>query len=364
MSWNTSYSVAPDGTITVPYTFGQTSDTHTKSTRVLLEIPPDIYDLSYLSSAGGSALTEGLSHIDTRIDGVRNETIGHIDLDGYVASSYTFNLSDIGMDMHSSFNIQPYVEFTHENDKDANNGTKQYQSFAENLAFKPLGIAENLKAVFDQDTKTVTLTWTGKDAANYSGAHWAVYRGYDRINWLSTDVTTCTDTHFPNEEDVEYCVYYVLPTWNDNTKVDNLRATTTVNTTRNVPVNNLQAVSSEHKVTLTWTSRAFPASMNNKFDIYLNDEKVQTITPAEGQTSFKWEHRDNDALAGLDRVNYNQQQTEEDGLDAYSEEDLDACTAYDYRVVGQIDGKALNSATQANKAIGAGDLRELPLLEG
>ena len=354
MSWNTNYSVAPDGTITVPYTFEETSDTHTKANRIIASSPTNLFDLSYLTSAGGSAPTEGLSHIATRINGVWNESIGNHDLDGYVPDSYTFNLSDIGMDMRSSFTIQPYVEFTHENDKDANNGAKVYQNFAENLAFKPLGIAENLRAVFDQDSKTVTLTWTGKDAANYPGAHWAVYRGYDRINWLDTNVTTCTDTHFSNEEDVEYCVYYVLPSWNQETKVDNEKATTTVNTTRTVPVNNLQAVSSEDKVTLTWTSRAFPAGMNNKFDIYLNDEKVQTITPVEGQTSFKWEHRDNDELNGKDRVNYNQQQTVEEGLDAYSEEDLDACTAYTYRVVGQIDGKALNSATQANKAIGAG----------
>ena len=363
MSWNTNYSVAPDGTITVPYSFDETTDTHNKANHTA-SAPTNIFDLSYLTSAGGSAPTKGHSHIATRINGVWNENISNHNLDGYVPSNYTFNLSDIDMDMRSSFTIQPYVEFTHENDKDANNGTKVYQNFAENMAFKPLGIAENLRAVFDQDTKTVTLTWTGKDVSNYTGAHWAVYRGYDRINWLDTNVTTCTDTHFNNEEDVEYCVYYVLPSWNQETKVDNLKATTTVNTSRTVPVNNLQAVSSENKVTLTWTSRAFPTGMNNKFDIYLNDEKVQTITPAEGQTTFKWEHRDVNGASG--RTNYTQAQTQEQianneveaGLDAYSTEDLDACTMYTYRVVGQIDGKELNSATQADKAIGAGTTYE------
>ena len=224
----------------------------------------------------------------------------------------------------------------------------------------PVMQASNLQAVFSQTGKNVVLNWSvGDIPSNYSDYKWVVYRDDDKIVTLDPGVTTYTDTQFENEKEIIYSVYYIPKPRGLESKYDDAKSTATVNTTRTVPVNNLQAVSSEDKVTLTWTSVAFPASvnMNNKFDIYLvkkysngsvTEEKVQTITPAEGQTSFTWEHRDNNALAGQGRQDYA----------TYSEEDLDACTMYTYRVVGQIDGKELNSATQADKAIGAGTTYE------
>ena len=347
MDWNTNYTVDADGKVTVPYSFGSLTDYHETNTSSGEAI-----------NAGGSAVTEGHSHIATRINSVRSEAIGNRDLAKYESGNYTFNLSDIGMGMRSEFTIQPYVEFTHENDKDANNGTKQYQNFAVSKTFKPLPVATNLKGVFNQQGKSVTLTWTDSDAGNYSGGHWAVYRGNESIACLEQSVTTYTDMYFTNEEDVEYTVYHVLSNWTSDTKVEALKATTTVNTTRSVPVNNLKAESSDDKVTLTWTSVAYPASsnMNNKFDVYIDDKKVATITPAEGQTSFKWEHRD--INGATERINYTQAQTSETGLDAYSTENLDACNLYTYRVVGQISDVELNSATQKDKAIGSGTTYE------
>ena len=239
------------------------------------------------------------------------------------------------------------------------NGTSVYD-YDGTVDIFPVMQASNLQAVFSQTGKNVVLNWSvGSIPSNYSDYKWVVYRDDDKIATLDPGMTTYTDTQFENEKEITYSVYYIPRPRGLDSKYDDAKSTATVNTTRTVPVNNLQAVSSETKVTLTWTSVAFPASvnMNNKFDIYLvkknsngsvSEEKVHTITPAEGQTSFTWEHRDNDALAGQGRQDY----------DTCSEEDLDACTMYTYRVVGQIDDKELNSATQADKAIGAGTTYE------
>jgi len=239
------------------------------------------------------------------------------------------------------------------------NGTSVYD-YDGTVDIFPVMQASNLQAVFSQTGKNVVLNWSvGDIPSNYSDYKWVVYRDDDNIVTLNPGVTTYTDTQFENEKEITYSVYYIPRPRGLDSKYDDAKSTATVNTTRTVPVNNLQAVSDSVKVVLTWTSVAFPASvnMNNKFDIYLvkknsngsvTEEKVQTIIPAEGQTSFTWEHRDNDALAGQGRQDYA----------TYSEEDLDACTMYTYRVVGQIDDKELNSATQADKAIGAGTTYE------
>ncbi|MBR4533114.1 MAG: hypothetical protein IKO85_01005 [Bacteroidaceae bacterium] len=223
----------------------------------------------------------------------------------------------------------------------------------------PLVKAATFSSAFSQLEKKVTLNWSvGSIPGNYADYNWVVYRGNDKIATLNSGVTIYTDTHFANEEDVTYNIYYVPSPFDISTKRDDCKAVTTVNTTRSVPVNNLQAVSSEDKVTLTWTSVAFLASanMNNKFDVYIDGVKVVTITPAEGQTSFKWEHRD--ANGATERINYTQAQTSEAGLDAYSTEELDACNLHTYRVVGQIDDKELNSGTVNDKSIGAGTTYE------
>lgn len=223
----------------------------------------------------------------------------------------------------------------------------------------PFVKAATFSGAFSQVEKKVTLNWSvGAIPGNYTNYKWVVYRGETKRATLNHDVFTYTDNGFDNEEDVVYSVYYVPSPLDTDTKRDDCMATTTVNTTRSVPVNNLQAVSSNDKVTLTWTSVAFPTSsnMNNKFDVYIDETKVATITPAEGQTSFKWEHRD--VNGATERVNYTQAQTNEAGLDAYSTEDLDACNLYTYRVVGQISGVELNSAIQKDKAIGAGTTYE------
>ena len=136
----------------------------------------------------------------------------------------------------------------------------------------PFVKAATFSGAFSQVEKKVTLNWSvGAIPGNYTNYKWVVYRG-----------------------ETKRAIYYVPSPLDTDTKRDDCMATTTVNTTRSVPVNNLQAVSSNDKVTLTWTSVAFPTSsnMNNKFDVYIDETKVATITPAEGQTSFKWEHRD------------------------------------------------------------------------
>ena len=214
----------------------------------------------------------------------------------------------------------------------------------------PTAKAANLSAKFDQVQKHVVLTWQCPTLpGSFTDFKWKVYRGGELIATLDHDADTYEDLTMENEQDVTYAVYYAPTFWGNQLK-DASKASVTVNTTRTVPVNNLQAVSGSDKVTLTWSSISYPASMNHKFLVYATPAKGQealyaTITPAEGQTEFTWEHRDNDELEKLPPVHHNNE---------YTEEDLDACTMFTYRVVGQIDDKALNSAEERDKAIGAG----------
>ena len=226
-----------------------------------------------------------------------------------------------------------------------------------------LSTADNLNGVFNQEDRKVRLTWDIRSGSSPRNGTFVIYRNNTKIgtvarsfdaneakNLTFEDTNTATQTHFPYESNVNYDVYLVPAGWDVNTKRSDMKTSVTVNTSRTVPVNNLTAVSSDDRVTLTWTSVSFSASsnMNNKFDIYANGVKYATITPSENQTTFTWEHRDNNALAGKDPVHH----------EGYTEEDLDACTMFNYRVVGQIDGKELNSVEECNKAIGAGTTYE------
>ena len=132
IAWNDTYSVAPDGTVTIPYSFG-----------------------------GTACNTDGQTHICTSIGGSYSGKIGYkYPTSNYSANYYTFKLSDIGKNMRSSsFTIEPYHEFTHYNDKDNSNGIKYYTAWPGSKTFKPLPIATNFKGAFHQKEKKVTLTW-------------------------------------------------------------------------------------------------------------------------------------------------------------------------------------------------------------
>lgn len=83
---------------------------------------------------------------------------------------------------------------------------------------------------------------------------------------------------------------------------------------------------------------------------------VATITPAQGQTSFIWEHRDDNQASGRTNHTDKTQFSDEDiavKIDAYSVEDLDACSMHTYHIVEQIGGIELNSAS-VTSAIGSG----------
>ena len=120
IAWNGNYSVSEDGTVTIPYSFG------------------------------GSCNTDGHTHLCTSINGRYSSQIGIKSLSGYSAGSYSFKLSDIGMSFTSSFTIQPYHEFTHDHDKDADNGRKNYTSAAATRTFLPLPKAIIENAAFSQ----------------------------------------------------------------------------------------------------------------------------------------------------------------------------------------------------------------------
>ena len=321
INWNTDFSVAADGTVTVPYSFS------------------------------GSCNTDGDTHICTRINGGYNGTIGYKSpASNYAAGSYVFNLNQIGMNMRSEFTIQPYHEFTHNNDKDANNGIKYYQQHASVKTFLPMPLATLENPVFSQVGKSVTLKWTA-DNTNYGNGKWAIYRNGTFLTSVPQNTYTYTDTTFPNESDVNYYIYYVANGWAETAQRSELKSNEkTVGTTRTVPISNPNAECQADRIVFTWASDGYPQGWGNQFKIYVNNETtpIYTITPTAGQTSFRWEHRTTNQ--------HNDRQSNMDGTIHYTEEPLNACSPHTYRIEGVIGTKVFSSKTYEDRAIGTGTL--------
>ena len=338
IEWNGDYTMTPDGTVTIPYKF-----------------------------TGGQCNTDGETHIATRINGNYSGAIGLRDLGGnYNAGTYSFKLSDLGYNMRSTFTIEPYHEFTHNNDKSSSNGTKYYNKVAGDHKFYPLPVATITKGEFNQTANTITITWTANNTNYQTGSHgtkWAIYRDGKFVKAVSQDETggyynstartfSYTDKGFANESNVSYEIYYIWKGWEeDKAKVSELKsAPFKVNTTRTVPVRNLTAVSHDDKIVFTWSSDAYAQGWGNEFRIYVDDETkpIYTITPGDKQTDFTWEHRST-----------NQHSNRVNGIDGdvyYTEEKLNACDPHNYRVEGAIKGKKLNEASVSKRAIGNGTL--------
>lgn len=228
-----------------------------------------------------------------------------------------------------------------------------------------VSIANNLQAEFLQKDRKVKLTWTIQKGQTGEGK-FVIYRNDTKIgtvahtflnntsaDFVFEDTNTSTETNFPNESDINYDVYFVLNGWEEDVKLPELKASKTVNTTRKVPVNAIKAISQDDRIIFTWSSDAYPNNWGNKFNIYIDDETtpVYTITPADNQTSFQWEHRRD--------VNHAERQNGVDGTIYYtSESGLDVCSPHNYRIEGVIGETVLNTATVNNKSIGGGTLFE------
>ncbi len=237
------------------------------------------------------------------------------------------------------------------------NGTYSGNTFADNSNVisktvtinPPIVKATNLKGVFNQRDKKVNLSWSvGTIPGNYSNYKWVVYRDGKKIAELAQNVRAYADTGFSNESKPVYDVYYVSNFWDVTTRRDDCKASVTVNTTRTMPVNNLKAEQLTDRIVFTWTSDAYPKSFGHKFRIYVNDEKdpIYTLTPADNQSSFRWEHRTTD-----------QHTNRQNKVDAatgvpYTEEPLSACAPRTYRIEGVIGDAVLNTYSVSKKAIG------------
>ena len=237
------------------------------------------------------------------------------------------------------------------------NGTYSGNTFADNSNVisktvtinPPIVKATNLKGVFNQRDKKVNLSWTVESIpGNYSNYKWVVYRDGKKIAELAQNVRAYADTGFSNEAKPVYDVYYVSNFWDVTTRRDDCKASVTVNTTRTMPVNNLKAEQLTDRIVFTWTSDAYPKSFGHKFRIYVNDEKdpIYTLTPADNQSSFRWEHRTTDQHAN--------RQNKVDAATGvpYTEEPLSACAPRTYRIEGVIGDAVLNTYTVSKKAIG------------
>ena len=334
INWDANYvDIAPDGTVTVPYNF----ETNGKN-------------------------TDGRTHICTRINNKWNSTIGfkNDNTGNYNAGTYTFKLSDIGMNMRSQFTIEPYHEFTHAYDLDANNGTKYYTTSAGSKTFAPMPVATINSAVFNQADKTVTLNWkadNGNFATGGWGARWIIYRNGTYLTTINQDQANNSnfvggtnyryvDTDITTEQNYTYTIYYVWKGWPVNAQVSELKSNDySVSTARNVPVNNIAAVSEADRMVLTWTSDAYEANWC-QFKVFIDDETkpVCTISPIANQTKFQWEHR------------YADQEGRTTGTDngvPYAAQKLNGCEPHNYRVEAFIAGAKQREVTLKDKGIGS-----------
>jgi hypothetical protein len=237
------------------------------------------------------------------------------------------------------------------------NGTYSGNTFADNSNVisktvtinPPIVKATNLKGVFNQRDKKVNLSWSvGTISGNYSDYKWVVWRDGKKIAELAQNVRSYADTGFSNEAKPVYDVYYVSNFWDVTSRIDEAKASVTVNTTRTMPVKNLKAEQLSDRIVFTWTSDAYPQSFGHKFRIYVDDEKdpIYTLTPADNQSSFRWEHRTTDQHAN--------RQNKVDAATGvpYTEEPLSACSPRNYRIEGVIGDAVLNTNSVSKKAVG------------
>ena len=322
ISWNGNINISPDGTVTVPYKFG------------------------------GACNTDGDTHIFTSINNSENGTIGYRSPGNYAAGSYTFNLYNIGMKMTSTFTIEPYHEFTHYNDKDANNGQKKYSTKAGSNTFSAMPVANITEASFQQSPRTITLKWNVSNR-NFEtgdwGTKWVIYRDGNKIGAVSQNVRSFVDTGFENETKHTYTIYYVWKNWNEDTKVSDLKSNDySVTPNRTMPINNMNVDSrtSNDRLIFTWNSDSYPKDWGHKFKIFIDNELAYTIVPSDGQTSYRWEHRATDKHS--DRQSF-----VSNGI-PYTEEPLHACVPHNYRVESYIGDKKFSEVRLDSRAIGSG----------
>ena len=353
--WNTDWSLAPDGTMTIPYSFST-----------------------------AACNTDGGTYIATKIDGTYNSAISTRNVPSSMSpGSYSFKLSAISKKMTDSFKIQPYHEFCHHNDL-SNGGNIWVSELGDTKVFYAFPVAKLQSAYFNQKEKKVTLTWTASNTFYQTGNHgtkWAIYRNGQYYKSILQDETgtstyrgeeyktfnngtfTFYDDDFPYEEkDLKYEVYYIWKEWDERTaKVEDLKSKAlTVNTERSVPIKEIQAIPNEEDIEFTWSSTSFPAGWGNKFNIYMispatgSETLLYTIIPKDNQSKFKWVHRAKNVSRTTTAV-----ETPNDPeypVVYYTDEPLNACTPHDYRIESVIDDKVLTSHTIEKRAIGAGTL--------
>ena len=319
IAWNGTYTVSADGKVTVP------------------------------CQLSGSGNTDGLTHICTQINGYYNGTIGHQS----VGSSYTFYLKDIGMDFRQSFTIRPYHEYTHYKDKDADNGTRYYATFASAKTFEALPEPVITDYSFNMKESKIRLTW--KTRAYSRSGKFVIYRDGTKVgtvsfnanqtNYSFEEANTSSSTKFQYDTDVLYSIYYVENGWAETTKNDLLTASCTVSTNRNLPIKQFSATSTDDRVVLTWESDGYPKNWGNHFAVYVDNETdpVCDILPHDMQTSFQWEHRTTDQ--------HTSRTTTEEGSVYYTEEPLNGANPHNYRVVAMIGSTSFETAIARHRGI-------------
>lgn len=348
IQWNGDYTITPDGTVTVPYKFT------------------------------GSGNTDGDTRIWTNISGKWMSVIKAKELGtNFNSGTYSFNLYDVTLngkklDFRTDFNIEPYHEFRHDNDKDAGNGKKYYDKFAGEKKVHKLPIATNVNVAYDQDQDKVTLTWQ-PDNSNYSvgdwGTKWAIYRNGEYLTSVlqertnnsnydaGSDIYTFVDEDFPHVDKLKYQIYYIWKDWDEKTaRVPELKSEEKeVSTSLSVPVKDLSAKPYDDRIVFTWKSHGHAADWGHEFRIFVDNETspIAIITPTiNDQTDFVWVHRTTDQHS--DRQSGVIKGEKIDTL--YTEEPLNVCTPHDYRIESWAKNMKIDEAKLTKRAIGTGTL--------
>ena len=340
MQWDGDFSIAPDGTVTVPYKFESTARN-----------------------------TDGYTFVHTSIGGNYNGKCSNIKpASNYSAGTYSFKLSAISKSFRSdNFTIEPYHEFKHDHDMANNNGVKYYTQAAGSKEFLKFPKAINVNASFNKVNNHVLVKWQS-DNNNYfseDNTKWAIYRDGEYLAHVQQKVTnnsnydsdsqlyTFIDDNCPHKEAVEYEIYYIWKDWNVKTaQVAELKSdSSVVSTVLTVPIDNLSAASEDDRIVFTWNTDAHQADWGHEFRIFVDDETtpIATIKPAsDDQSSFAWIHRTTDQHA-------ERQSGVENGI-PYTEEPLNACEPHDYRVESWFGNEKMDSVTLTGRAIGTGTL--------
>ena len=311
----------------------------TSKNRIDVRPNGDVYAYYYLTGSGNSdALAHVVAYTGTNQSNMSWNGVGRITVGDKRENNISFGIDKIsGASLKKGFYIRLQYEYWH---KTTNNfyGTK-----TEDFYFPGYPYPSNLSARFDQTSKKVELHWNSNNTGHDQLGYWMVYRDGKFLTRLSESTTSYVDDGMSYEKDVQYTVRWSRQDYAYQTTnyFKGLETSSTVNTSRNVPIEGLNVNSLSDRITIDWNTSSYPSGWGHHFKIFVDDKEVGDLKPsADGQTSFNWQHINKYATIGE--------------VTNYKTDDLDACGPHDYRIEGWVDNVKRSERAIEDQAIGNG----------